>query len=307
MKVIVTGGAGFIGSHITDRLISEGCDVTVVDDLSSGSKENLNKKAEFKNISITDPKLPHFFEEIKPEYVVHQAAQINVRKSIEDPLFDARVNVIGSVNLIECCRKTDVKKIVYASSGGAVYGEPQYLPVDEKHPVVPLCPYGASKHAVENYLHLYRVNYGLDYASLRYANVYGPRQDPFGEAGVVAIFTKKLLSGKAPQIFGDGEQTRDFVFVEDVVQANFLALTKKSGEKVLNVGIGVETSVNQIYGRLKEITGSNVDATYGPEVKGEVRRICLDNSLARSSLGWAPKYDLDEGLSETVNYFKDLQ
>jgi UDP-glucose 4-epimerase len=288
-----------------DRLIEEGFDVSVVDDLSSGRKKNLERKAEFSELDVCSPKLQDVFRDAEPEYVVHQAAQINVRKSIEDPVFDANVNVLGSLNLLEGCRKFDVKKIVYASSGGAVYGEPQYLPVDEKHPINPLCPYGASKHAVEHYLEVYRILYGIDYTALRYANVYGPRQDPFGEAGVVAIFTKKLLSGKPPTIFGDGKQTRDFVYVEDVAEANFLALKKKTKEKVLNIGAGVESSVNEVTLKLAKILKSSVRPIHGPAIKGEVRRIYLDVSLARKELGWKPKVSLEAGLKKTVEYFKE--
>ena len=304
MRVMVTGGAGFIGSHIADKLIEDGFEVCVVDNLFSGRRQNINDKAGFIEMDVCSPNLSSVFRKEKPDYVVHQAAQINVRKSIDDPVFDANVNILGSLNLLECCRKSDVKKIVYASSGGAIYGEPQYLPADEKHPINPLCPYGASKHAVEHYLHMYCVNYGLDYTALRYANVYGPRQDPYGEAGVVAIFTKKLLSGKTPTIFGDGKQTRDFIYVGNVADANAKALKKKTKEKAFNIGAGVESSVNEVTSKLKKLLNSPVEPVHGPEVKGEVRRIFLDVSLAKKELGWTPKTGLSMGLKKTVEYFR---
>ncbi|MFH1789426.1 MAG: SDR family oxidoreductase [Candidatus Altiarchaeota archaeon] len=304
MKVLVTGGAGFIGSHITDRLIQEGFEVSVVDDLSTGSRKNLNSAVKFYETSICDPALSRVLSEVEPDVVVHQAAQINVRKSIEDPVFDANVNISGSVNLLEACRDSGVRKVVYASSGGAVYGEPQYLPADENHPIRPLCPYGASKYSVESFLHTYHALYGIDYVALRYSNVYGPRQDPHGEAGVVAIFAKKFLEGESPTIFGDGEQTRDFVYVGDVAEANMLAISSKIKAGAFNIGVGVETSVNEIAGKIRDITGSRVLPVHGPEVKGEVRRIFLDIKLARRKLSWKPKVGLDEGLSETAGYFR---
>jgi len=303
-KVLVTGGLGFIGSHIVDLLIEKDYEVVIVDDISTGSKENLNKDAKFYKTDICDPDLKGIFEKEKIEFVLHQVAQVNVRRSVSDPRFDAEVNILGSINLLECCREFDVKKIVYASSGGAVYGEPQYLPVDEEHPIRPLCPYGASKYSVENYLFIYWKNFNLDYATLRYSNVYGPRQDPFGEAGVVAIFTDKLLRNKSPVIFGDGNQTRDFVYVEDVVNANLIAMKKETRSKEFNIGTGIETSVNDIYERLKKITNSNASAVHGDPVLGEVRRICLDIKLAQKELGWKPQINLDEGLRKTVEWFK---
>ncbi|MFH1403326.1 MAG: SDR family oxidoreductase [Candidatus Altiarchaeota archaeon] len=305
MKALVTGGAGFIGSNIVDLLVSEGYDVVVVDDLSTGKKENINDSAVFREVDITSPKLDSVFMEEKPDYVIHQAAQINVRKSVTEPEFDARVNILGSINLLECCRRHGVKRVVYASSGGAVYGEPEYLPADESHPVNPLCPYGASKYAVEKYLFLYSVNYGLDYIILRYGNVYGPRQDPLGEAGVVAIFTKKMLLSDTPVINGDGGQTRDFVHVKDVARANLLALRAKTGERVFNIGSGVETSVNEITKHLMECTGAKVKPKHGPEVKGEVRRIYLNVGLAGSELKWAPVIGLEDGLKETVEWTRN--
>ncbi|MCX6695272.1 MAG: NAD-dependent epimerase/dehydratase family protein, partial [Candidatus Altiarchaeota archaeon] len=280
-KVLVTGGAGFIGSNVVDLLIGKKYDVVVLDNLSTGKRENVNPKAKFIEMDIGDEKLDSVFRNEKPEYVVHHAAQIDVRKSIADPVFDSKVNIIGSINLLECCRRHGVKKIVYASSGGAVYGEPKYLPAGEDHPIQPLCPYGASKYVVEKYVELYGMNYGIDYTILRYANVYGPRQDPLGEAGVVAIFTGRFMEGKTPVIFGDGEQTRDFVYVKDVALANLMALEKKTNEKVFNIGSGVETSVNKIAQELKKLTNSKVNPTHSQDVKGEVRRISLKIERAK--------------------------
>jgi UDP-glucose 4-epimerase len=302
MKVLVTGGAGFIGSHVVDLLLESGHGVAVVDDLSTGRRENLNEDAVFYELDVCSQELEKIFKKEKFEVVVHQAAQINVRKSLSDPVFDARVNVLGSLNLLECCRKNGVERVVYASSGGAVYGEPEYLPADERHPVNPLCPYGASKYAVEKYLNMYHVNYGLDYIALRYGNVYGPRQDPLGEAGVVAIFTNKLLVGEAPVINGDGKQTRDFVYVGDVAKANLLALKARTEEGVFNIGSGVETSVNEIAKHLLDLTGSKVKPTHGPGIKGEVRRIYLNVGLAGRGLKWVPEVELEDGLGLTVGW-----
>jgi len=304
-KVLVTGGAGFVGSNVSDLLIEKGFDVTVLDNLSSGRKENLNPKANFIKADIRDEDVGKVFRDGKFDYIVHHAAQIDLRKSVTDPVFDSTVNIVGSINLLECCRKYGVKKIVYASSGGAVYGEPKYLPVDERHPIQPLCPYGASKYSVEKYVELYGMNYGIDHAILRYSNVYGPRQDPLGEAGVVAIFTGKFLSGKVPTIFGDGMQTRDFVFVKDVARANLLALEKSLEEKVLNIGSGVETSINQVAEELGTLTESKLSPVHGPGVIGEVRKIRLDVSLAKKALGWKPEFNVHAGLKETLRWYRN--
>ena len=305
MRVLITGGVGFIGSHIVDGLLDRDYEVSIVDDLSSGRKDNLNSKANFHEVDIVSDELASVFEEVEPDFVVHQAAQINVRKSFDDPVFDATSNIVGSLNILELCRKHDVKKVVYASSGGAIYGEPEYMPADELHPIRPLCPYGVSKHTVEHYIEMYFSLYGLDYTCLRYANVYGPRQDPFGEAGVVAIFAKHYLSGKTPTIFGDGNQSRDFVYVGDVADANVLALETETKSKAFNIGAGVESSVNDISDSLQQIVGVDIKPENGPEVKGEVRRIFLDVSLAAAELGWTPKTSLEEGMRKTVDYFRE--
>jgi len=307
MKVLVTGGAGFIGSHVADAYVAEGYEVVVVDNLSTGRKENLNPSASFYQVDIRDEAaLAEVFEKEKPDYVSHQAARAQVRESMENPTLYANVNIIGSLNVLQLCRQYKVKKVVYASTGGAVYGEPEYLPADEGHPVNPLDPYGASKHHVEHYLYLYRANWGLPYTILRYPNVYGPRQDPYGEAGVVAIFAGQMLSGGHPVINGSGEQERDFVFVGDIAQANLLAIGRGDGE-IFNIGTGVGTSINAIFRLLKAATDYSGEEVHAPAKAGEVFRIYLDASKAHNELGWALKVTLEEGLSKTVEYFRSVQ
>lgn len=303
MRILVTGGAGFIGSHVVDALLEGGHSVCIVDDLSTGSRENLARGARFYQIDIRDARLADVFEEERPQIVSHQAARANVRESFEQPLLYADVNVLGSLNVLECCRRYGVAKIIYASTGGAVYGEPRYLPVGEEHPVRPLDPYGASKHHVEHYLEIYRANYGIRFTTLRYPNVYGPRQDPNGEAGVVAIFTGQMLGGGRPVINGSGQQERDFVHVDDVAAANVLALERGDGE-ILNIGSGVGTSINEIYSILAELTGFRGERAYGPEKKGEVYRIYLDAGRAQRVLDWQARIPLREGLASTVRYFQ---
>ncbi len=302
-SILVTGGAGFIGSHLVDRLVELGYDVTIVDDLSSGQRERLNPKARFYNIDIRSPDLERALEEVRPKWVCHFAAQIQVLASLREPLMDADVNIRGSLNLLEGCRRYGIHKLIFASSGGAVYGEPDYLPCDESHPVRPLSPYGASKYAFEVYLGLYKQTYGLDYTVLRYANVFGPRQDPYGEAGVVAIFAKAMLDGRVPVINGGGDQERDFLMVEDAVESVTLAL-EKGGGQVYNIGSGTGASVNRIFSLLKSISGYSGSAQHGPAKPGEVFKIHLDASLAEKDLGWRPRVSLEEGLSRTVDYFR---
>ncbi|MCX8202597.1 MAG: SDR family oxidoreductase [Candidatus Micrarchaeota archaeon] len=306
MKVLVTGGAGFIGSNLVDSLISRGNEVSVVDNLSTGKLENVNKNAKFHKIDLTDfSGLNGIFEKERPEVVFHLAAQINVRTSIRDPLLDAKSNVIGSINLIECCMRYGVKRIIYSSSGGAIYGDPKQLPAPETHEIRPLSPYGASKFAAESYLSAYHSVYGLDYITLRYANVYGPRQDALGEAGVIAIFIKNVLSGKPIVIFGDGEQTRDFVFVKDVVHANLLAIDYRGKHREFNIGTGIPTSVNTIKDQIKSILDKEVEVNYSEAIKGEVRDTYLDISLAKRELGFSPKTSLFEGIRETAHWMMD--
>ncbi|MDI6785771.1 MAG: NAD-dependent epimerase/dehydratase family protein [bacterium] len=305
MKALITGGAGFIGSNCVDKFIEKGLEVAVIDNLYTGHVENIHKNATFYEIDICDPKISEIFEKEKFDYLVHFAAQMNVRHSLKDPIFDAKVNVLGSINLIENCKKFKVSKFIYISTGGAVFGEPQYLPVDENHPINPLCPYGASKHTVEHYLYMYKENYNLNYTILRYPNVYGPKQDPLGEAGVIAVFTQLMMKNKRPTIFGDGEQTRDYVYVEDVVEAAYLALTKGDGG-TYNIGSGIETNVNELFRNLKRILDSNLEPIYGAPIPGEIRRISLNGSLAKKKLFWKNPLTLEEGLRKTIEYYESL-
>ena len=307
MKILVTGGAGFIGSHVVDTFIANGHEVVVVDDLSTGRRSNLNPAATFYQIDIRSDDLGEVFEKEKPQVVDHHAAQMDVRRSVVDPLFDADVNVLGSIKLIELSREHGVERFIYISTGGAVYGEPEYLPCDEAHPINPICPYGASKHTVEHYLYMYHELYGLDYVVLRYPNVYGPRQDPHGEAGVVAIFTGLMLKGDQVVINGDGDQERDFVFVGDCATANLLALTTQNSNTIFNLGEGKPTTVNDVYRELKNITDYPLSAVHGPAKVGETRRIYLEAKKAAQELDWQPSVGLGEGLTATVEYFKDAE
>ncbi len=303
-KILVTGGAGFIGSHVVDLFIAQGYNVVIIDDLSTGRASNLNPAAKFYHMDIRSPEIRHVFETEKPDYVSHHAAQMDVRRSVAQPLFDADVNILGSINLIECAQEFKVKRFIYISSGGAAYGEPEKLPCDEMHPINPICQYGASKHTVEHYLYMYHVNYGLKYTVLRYPNVFGPRQDPHGEAGVVAIFTGKMLAGEPVIINGDGDQTRDFVYVGDCARANYLALTIDHQPGIYNLGWGRPTSINDIFSTLVKITGYTLPAQHGPAKLGETRHIYLDASKAKQDFGWVPTITLEEGLENVVAYFK---
>jgi UDP-glucose 4-epimerase len=306
MKVLVTGGAGFIGSHLVDRLIQEGHQVVVVDNLSTGKKKNLNKDAKFYKLDILSDRLERVFQKEKPEIVSHHAAQMDVRRSVSDPTFDAQSNIIGLLNLLECAVKNGARRIVFASSGGACYGEQQVFPATEEHPMHPLSPYGVSKLASEHYLYYYQAVCGLEYTALRYSNVYGPRQDPFGEAGVVAIFAQKLLKGEQPIINGNGMQTRDYVFVEDVIEANMAVIHGQIND-TFNVGTGKETSVNQLFRYLLDITAAKVKEIHGPEKKGEQVRSSLDYQKIHKILEWEPRVSLQEGLAKTVEYFRQPQ
>ena len=303
-KILVTGGAGFIGSHVVDLFVSEGYEVVIIDDLSTGRESNLNPAAKFYKLDIRSSQLREVFAAERPDYVSHHAAQMDVRRSVAQPLFDADVNILGSINLIECAKEFNVKHFVYISTGGAVYGEPEYVPCDESHPINPICQYGASKHTVEHYLYMYNGNYGLNYTVLRYPNVFGPRQDPHGEAGVVAIFTGKMLLGEQVTINGDGEQTRDYVYVGDCARANLLAVTVDHKPGIYNIGWGRPTSVNEIFSYLAEITNYPHPARHRPANVGETRHIYLDASRARKELGWSPTLNLKDGLNNTVEYFR---
>jgi UDP-glucose 4-epimerase len=302
MKVLVTGGAGFIGSHVTDRLVESGMEVVVLDDLSSGKRASVNPQARLHEADIGAADLLAFFERERFDCVDHHAAQMNVRRSVDDPVFDARVNILGSLNLLQAAVVTGVKKFVFASTGGAIYGEQQAFPADEMHQTSPMSPYGVAKLAVEKYLAVYEEVYSLPYTVLRYANVYGPRQDPHGEAGVVAIFSQQLLAHQPSIINGDGEQTRDFIFVEDVVRANVLAvMTALRG--IYNVGTGIETSVNALYAALAKHASSPLMARRGAPKAGEQRRSVLDCRRLQAATDWAPTVFIDEGLQRTVAYF----
>lgn len=307
MKVLVTGGAGFIGSHVADTYLDAGLEVVVVDDLSTGRISNLSQSARLYQIDIRSPELAEIFRREQPDFVNHHAAQMDVRRSVQEPLFDADVNVLGSINVIECAIQAGVKKIVYISSGGAVYGEPEYLPCDEAHPIQPICQYGVSKHTVEHYLYLYHVNYGLDYVVLRYPNVFGPRQDPNGEAGVIAIFIGKMLEALPVTVNGDGNQERDFVYVTDCARANLLALEKQGAHGIYNLGSGHGTNVNQVFDSLKRLTNYDREPIHGPAKLGETRRIFLSAGKAGQELGWHPLVDFARGLGETVDYFKSSE
>lgn len=306
MKILVTGGAGFIGSHIVDAYIAEGHEVSVLDDLSSGKKKDIHKDAEFHQGNITNRAwVAEVVDRVKPDIINHHAAQMSVRKSVEDPVFDANVNVIGLLNLLEAARINTVKKIIFASSGGAVYGDARQIPTpDDYIPAEPLSPYGITKFVSEHYLRFYHQTYNIPYVALRYANVYGPRQNPHGEAGVIAIFVKKLLSGEPPVINGDGKQTRDYVYVGDVVEANAQA-AKTAYIGTCNIGTGKETNVLEIVGELKNILKTSTEAVHGPAKPGEQRRSCLGVSRAKETLDWKPKTALKEGLQKTIKFFEN--
>lgn len=304
MKILVTGGAGFIASHITDAFINEGHQVVVLDDLSSGFEKNVNPKAKFVKGDICDKDLVEkLFSEENFDLVNHHAAQMDVRRSVKDPSFDANTNIIGTINLLQNAVKYNVKKFMFASTGGAVYGEQTNFPADENHPTQPRSPYGISKLAVEKYLYFYSAEYGLNYTILRYANIYGPRQNPFGEAGVVAIFTTKLLKDEQPIINGIGEQTRDYVFVGDVVKANLLTLND-SANNIYNVGTGIETNVNQLFHKLNDIIGVGKEEKHGPAAPGEQMRSVITSEKLFKKFGWKPSTTLDEGLRITVEFFR---
>ena len=303
MRVLVTGGAGFIGSHIVDALIERGHEVAVVDDLSTGTCENMNPKTRFYQLDICDKRIEEVLRREQPEIVSHHAAQVNVWKSTEDPIYDATESILGSLNLLENCVRLGVKKIIYASSGGAIYGEPEYLPVDEGHPIKPVSQYGVSKYAVEVYIQLYSLQRGLGYVILRYGNVYGPRQNPHAEAGVVAIFTKQMLYGEQPTIFGRGDKTRDYIHVSDIVEANILAM-EYGRNGVYNIGTGVETSDHEVFDILAQALGYKGKSRYTPARRGEIYRIALDVTKPQRELGWRAKIPLIEGISSTVTYYK---
>ena len=303
MKILVTGGAGFIGSHVVDAYVGAGHDVVVVDDLSSGKETNLNPRARFYKADICVPEIEEIFQVERFDLVNHHAAQIDVRRSVADPAEDARINILGGLNVLGLAVRHAVQQFIFASTGGAIYGEAA-IPTPESHPANPVNPYGVAKLAMENYLRAFQVTHGLRYLVLRYTNVYGPRQDAFGEAGVVAMFSGRLLTGKSPMVFGGGEQTRDYVFVGDVARANLLALHRLACT-ALNVGTGIETSVNELLDRLRAVSGVKADARHQPARAGELRRSAVNPKRARDLLGWTPEIGLEEGLRQTFDWFAE--
>lgn len=303
MRILVTGGAGFIGSHMVDAFVAAGHEVSVIDDLSSGRREHVNAHARFHHLDVQDAAVADVFRDERPEILCHHAAQMDVRRSVADPVFDARVNLLGLLNLLESGRQNGLQRVLFASTGGAIYGEQDTFPAPETHKLEPVSPYGVAKLASERYLFFYHVSYGISYAALRYANVYGPRQNPHGEAGVVAIFAEKLLRGEQPTINGDGTQTRDYVYVADLVRANLAALQSAFSGPV-NLGTGIETDVNALFHHLKTLCGSRAPERHGPAKSGEQHRSVIDNGLAHRVLGWQPQVRLADGLRETVAFFR---
>ncbi len=303
MKILVTGGAGFIASHIADAYLAGGHEVVILDDLSSGKRANLPPAAKFYHADIRSPEAREIVRNERPQVLSHHAAQMDVRRSVADPGFDADVNVLGMINVLEGAREVGAEKVIFASSGGATYGEQEQFPAPESHPHNPLSPYGITKATGEHYLFYYHAVYGMPYVALRYGNVFGPRQDPHGEAGVVAIFTERLLAGQAPTINGDGKQTRDYVFAGDVVRANVAALATTFVGPI-NIGTGTETDVNTLYAHLRVLTGSPLQAQHGPAKPGEQRRSVIAIDRAREVLGWRPEVPLEEGLRRTVEFFR---
>jgi len=305
-RIVVTGGAGFIGSHITDLLIEKGCEVAIIDNLSTGQKENLNPKAKLYEIDITDfSKTREVFEKENPQVVFHLAAQMNVRKSVEDPMFDAKTNILGSINLINLALEKGIEKFIFSSTGGAIYGDTESRPTLETENEWPLSPYGVAKLAVDKFLNYAHQIHGLKYTSLRYGNVYGPRQNPHGEAGVMAIFLNKMLSGDTPVINGDGLQTRDYVYVADIARANLSALENMNKVGVYNVGTGVETDVVQLFNGINAHFGGKFEEKHGPAKLGEQKTSCLSWAKIEKELGWKPTVNFKDGVELTYRWFRE--
>ena len=303
MKILVTGGAGFIASHIAEAYLELGHEVVILDDLSTGNKKNIPEKARFIKMGITSSKIEKFFEIEKFDILNHHAAQMNVRFSVEDPCFDAKINIRGGLNLYEAARRTGVKKIIFASTGGAIYGDQEIIPTPENMPLEPCSPYGIAKLANEKYLTFYKEAYGIDFVCLRYANVYGPRQNHKGEAGVVAIFINKMLNNEQPIINGDGLYTRDYVFIKDVVRANILAL-RSDVSGIFNIGTEIQTTTNEIFHHLRKLLNSNCAEVHGEAKKGEQRVSCISYQKFKNAHSWQPEANLIDGLRETIEYFK---
>jgi UDP-glucose 4-epimerase len=305
MRVVATGGGGFIGSHVVDALVERGDEVIVIDDLSTGVRDQVNPRAEFHQLDIRSAEAADLVLSRRPEAIAHHAAQMSVSRSVREPTFDADVNVMGSLNLLEAARETGAR-FVFASTGGALYGDADVIPTPESYPAWPVSPYGVAKLAFEHYLHCYAVQHGLGYTALRYANVYGPRQNPHGEAGVVAIFCRHLLAGETAVVNGDGRQTRDYVYVSDVVRAHVAALDSRvSGH--FNVGTGRECDVNALFQMIEERMGTSVGKRHGPPRPGDQRTSALDWHLIQEKLGWEPQVSLEDGLTETVEWFRRTQ
>jgi UDP-glucose 4-epimerase len=302
MNILVTGGAGFIASHIVDQLIEAGHQVHILDNLSTGKRNHINPRASFYQADLLDEQLTQLFAAILPEIVIHHAAQIDVQTSLKHPLLDAKINILGTIAILEQCRDHKVRKIIYASSA-AVYGTPEYLGVDERHPLKPLSFYGISKHTPEHYIETFSTLFGLDYTILRYANAYGIRQDPKGEGGVVSIFVDKLLQEQQPLIFGDGEQTRDFIYVKDIVSANMAALEHGS-RSIYNISRNVQTTVVELLQLMCELCNRAYTPKFEPPRSGDIIHSRLDNSAAIRDLGWTPAYNLRQGLQETCDYYR---
>lgn len=303
MKILVTGGAGFIGSHVVDGYVADGHDVLVVDNLSTGKRENLNPKARLFHLDIRDPQLGDVIRAEKPDVVNHHAAQMDVRRSVADPIFDAEVNILGTLRVLQAARDAGVKRFLFVSSGGAAYGEQEIFPAPETHPTWPVSPYGVSKRAGELYAFFFMSEYKMPFTAFRYANVYGPRQDPHGEAGVVAIFSGRMLRGEPVTVNGEGTQTRDYVYVGDVARVSRLALqTDVTGP--VNVGTGIETDVNTLAATIREVAGSSSEIGHGPAKPGEQRRSVVDIRRAAETLGWRPEVSLRDGLKHTVDWFR---
>ncbi len=303
MKIIVTGGAGFIGSHVTDRMIQLGHEVIVIDNLSSGKTENINPKATFIELDIGDPALSEVFKKYQPEILLHFAAQMDVRRSVADPQFDCKVNGLGLLNLLELGKNNGLRKVLFASTCG-IYGEQKYFPADEDHPLCPGSPYGITKLMSEKYLHFYYKTYGIHYVALRFANVYGPRQNHHGDAGVIAIFCNQLLSNQVVTIYGDGKQTRDYVYVHDVVDALVKALQSPITHAVFNVGTGMETDVNKLYQILSEAMKKSIVPQYAMARSGEQLRSVISSAKIQQELGWKSQVSLQDGLKLTLDFFK---
>ena len=303
MKVLVTGGAGFIGSHVVDAYLGAGHEVIVVDNLCTGKRENLNPKARFVELDICDERTWQLIRDERPDVLNHHAAQMDVRRSVADPLFDARTNVLGTIGLLEAARQAGVKRMLFVSSGGAAYGEQETFPAPETHPTWPVSPYGVSKRSGELYCHFYQAEYGLPFVAFRYANVYGPRQDPHGEAGVVAIFSGKMLRGEPVTVNGDGKQTRDYVYVGDVARMSLLALERDATGPV-NIGTARETDVNTLAQTMIEVSGSRSEIRHGPAKSGEQRRSVIDIRRAAEVFGWTPQVSLRDGLARTIEFFR---